>query len=72
MIQGGKGGLPKDLVGFLIVSRIPLLYVLLTENVAFRISSIGFCIFNVVVYYFLTIEIYRHIYGPKLTNSGIL
>ena len=42
MIQGGKGGLPKDLVGFLIVSRIPLLYVLLTENVAFRISSITF------------------------------
>jgi len=30
IIQGGKGGLPADLVGFLIASRIPLLYLLVS------------------------------------------
>ena len=28
MINGGKGGLPYDLVGFMIVSRLPLIYML--------------------------------------------
>jgi hypothetical protein len=37
MVQGGKGGLPRDLIGFLIASRIPLLYILKSESAAFRI-----------------------------------
>lgn len=36
MISGGKGGLPYDLMGFMIVSRLPLLYMFMEHNV-FRI-----------------------------------
>ncbi len=28
MTSGGKGGLPKDLIGFMIISRLPLFYML--------------------------------------------
>lgn len=32
MINGGKGGLPYDLMGFMIVSRIPLAYMQISED----------------------------------------
>lgn len=32
MANGGKGGLPYDLMGFMIVSRLPFIYMQLTES----------------------------------------
>jgi hypothetical protein len=36
MLSGGKGGLPIGLIGFILISRIPIFYVFGFENV-FRI-----------------------------------
>ena len=36
MVNGGKGGLPLDLLGFMVVSRLPLMYMLSTEDNIFR------------------------------------
>ena len=36
MINGGKGGLPYDLMGFMIVSRLPLLYMFTIDDNIFK------------------------------------
>jgi hypothetical protein len=36
MINGGKGGLPYDLMGFMVVSRLPLIYMLTSDNNIFK------------------------------------
>ncbi len=68
MIQGGKGGLPKDLVGFLIVSRIPLLYIIMSENVAFRISSIMLSQF-LILFFVFAIELIIIFLQSKYTGT---
>lgn len=37
MVNGGKGGLPYDLMGFMILSRLPLIYMLSIDNNIYRI-----------------------------------
>jgi len=39
MFNGGKGGLPYDLMGFMVVSRLPLIYMLTSDNNIFKTPS---------------------------------
>lgn len=41
MFQGGKGGLPRDLVAFTILSRIPLIFITLFNDNIFKIEPIS-------------------------------
>lgn len=41
MINGGKGGLPYDLMGFMILSRLPLIYMLSIDNNIYRIPPVN-------------------------------
>ena len=41
MLNGGKGGLPYDLMSFMIVSRLPLMYMLAVDNNIFKTPPVS-------------------------------
>jgi hypothetical protein len=41
MVNGGKGGLPYDLIGFMILSRLPMIYMQVYSNNIFNTPPIN-------------------------------